>query len=50
MDMPSGQKEVDQTPYNQCSHGDALSIAHSAPLQGRACCKRYELQGAVDGV
>jgi hypothetical protein len=30
--------------HNQCRHGDALSIAPSAPFQGRACCKRYAIK------
>lgn len=33
--------------HNQCRHGDAHYITPSAPLHGRACCRRYAgLKGA----
>ena len=32
---------IDEQRYDQCRHGDAHYIAPSAPLRGRACCKRW---------
>jgi len=34
------QSRAIKTAFNQRRHGDAHYIAPSAPLRGRACCKR----------